>query len=194
MYACWTHMLSRCENPEDREFHNYGGRGIRVCSRWHDLDTFIADIERDPGPRPPGLTPGGMPVYSLNRKDNDGDYEPGNVDWATGTAQLYNSRKHFNRRVVEPETRFGSLVVIREVEPVISRNRSKADGGAKHRAVLCLCDCGAEATVKLGNLPRTYSCGCLKRETMRVLAAERFGSGGAFFNSGNDARRLTLRG
>jgi hypothetical protein len=187
-------MLSRCENPADKSFPDYGGRGICVCERWHDLDVFIADIERDLGPRPPGRTLGGMPLYSLNRKDNDGDYVPGNVNWADWEEQALNSRNHFGRRVMVPGERFSALVVVREVEPTVSRNRSKASGGTKHRAVLCRCDCGASTTVKLSNLPKTYSCGCLKRETMRVLAAKRFGPEGAFYNSGNDARRLALRG
>lgn len=183
MYSRWYNMLSRCENPADKEYHNYGGRGIRVCERWHDLDAYIADIA-ELGPRP-------SPAHTIDRIRNDGDYEQGNVRWATGTVQRYNSRSHFGRRLAPVAERFGALVVVREVEPILSHNRSKVNGLTKHRAVLCHCDCGAEVAVKLGNLPRTYSCGCLKRATMRILAAERFGPGGQFYGSGNMARSIS---
>lgn len=181
MYRRWYNMLSRCENPGDKEYPNYGGRGIRVCERWHDLDVFVVDLLVEIGPWP-------GPGYSLDRKNNDGDYEPGNVRWATGSEQLYNSRQHYERRPIAAGERFGALVVVCEAEPVFSRNRSKPNGMTTHRAVLCLCDCGTEAVVKVGNLPRTYSCGCLKRTNMQILAAERFGPGGEFYGSGNRVR------
>jgi hypothetical protein len=76
-------MIYRCESPQHRGYPRYGGRGIRVCDRWHDFRAFAADIERDIGPRPAGLT--------LDRVDNDGHYEPGNVRWATWAQQAVNS-------------------------------------------------------------------------------------------------------
>ena len=77
----WKEMHQRCRNPKHKRFADYGGRGIQVCERWHDFTNFLADM----GEPPPGLT--------LDRKDNDGNYEPGNCRWATDTEQRSNKRK-----------------------------------------------------------------------------------------------------
>ena len=82
LYATWKSMLERCENPAQKAFHRYGGRGISVCERWHDVRLFIADVEREIGPRPDGWT--------FDRTDNDGDYRPGNIRWATRAMQSNN--------------------------------------------------------------------------------------------------------
>jgi hypothetical protein len=85
LYGTWEGMLARCENPRTIGYHNYGGRGISVCEWWHDPQVFITDIERILGPRPDG--------HSLDRIDNDGDYRPGNVRWATAMMQAANRRR-----------------------------------------------------------------------------------------------------
>lgn len=77
LFKLWRHIMDRCENPADKSYPDYGGRGISLCERWHDPWLFIQDLERELGPQPPGRTPGGMPLYSLNRIDNDGNYESG---------------------------------------------------------------------------------------------------------------------
>lgn len=93
LYPAWYHMLQRCENPRDSQYRNYGGRGIGVCERWHDIRLFTADIERLIGPRPAG--------HSLDRyPDNDGDYVEGNVRWATPSEQWHNSRKCLLRNLL----------------------------------------------------------------------------------------------
>ena len=84
LYPTWKDMLQRCENPRSSSYRWYGARGISVCERWHDPAVFIADIERLLGPRPAGMT--------LDRADNDGDYEPGNVRWADAVTQTRNRR------------------------------------------------------------------------------------------------------
>lgn len=93
-YHAWVNMRARCFNPKSGFYPSYGGRGITVCDRWRDsFETFLADV----GPRPSG-------DHSLDRIDVDGDYEPGNVRWATKEGQAQNKRD--NRRVtVKGETK-----------------------------------------------------------------------------------------
>lgn len=85
LFNTWNMMLQRCENPDFHKYPSYGGRGIKVCERWHDVSLFIEDIERELGQRPAG--------YTLDREDNDGDYEPGNVRWASPRQQAANQRR-----------------------------------------------------------------------------------------------------
>jgi len=82
-------MIKRCENPKATHFENYGARGIRVCERWHVFENFLADM----GQRPDGM--------SIDRIDNDGNYEPGNCRWATVNEQAINKRERKRLRVKE---------------------------------------------------------------------------------------------
>lgn len=84
LYGTWRTMIRRCENPKVDEYLFYGGRGITVCPEWHDVAEFITWIEANLGPRPVGMT--------LDRIDNDGNYEPGNVKWSTTAEQAANRR------------------------------------------------------------------------------------------------------
>ena len=77
-------MIHRCENPGHWAYKYYGAAGIKVCERWHDSRLFFEDIEREIGPRPEGKT--------LDRLRSNGDYEPGNVRWATDSEQRCNRR------------------------------------------------------------------------------------------------------
>lgn len=78
--STWRSMIKRCENPSDRAWAYYGGRGIKVAAEWRSFEAFLAYV----GERPVGL--------SLDRIDNDGNYEPGNVRWATKHEQMMNRR------------------------------------------------------------------------------------------------------
>ena len=84
----WYKMIDRCENPKNISYENYGGRGIKVCARWHKFENFLTDV----GKRPKGK--------SLDRwPDNDGDYKPDNWRWATPHEQRVNSRpKSYGRQ------------------------------------------------------------------------------------------------
>ncbi|MEY9421532.1 hypothetical protein ABIF69_007974 [Bradyrhizobium japonicum] len=74
-------MIQRCTNPHTKAFKNYGGRGITICDRWRrSFEAFLADM---------GEPPDG---HTLDRKNNDGCYEPDNCRWATRAEQKLNQR------------------------------------------------------------------------------------------------------
>jgi hypothetical protein len=87
-YHIWKAMRSRCNNPNTPAYGRYGGRGIRVCARWDSFTAFRADM----GEAPEGL--------SIEREDNDGNYEPSNCCWATPKQQARNMRVN---RLIEHE-------------------------------------------------------------------------------------------
>jgi hypothetical protein len=81
-YDNWWRMIHRCTNSNWKHYKDYGGRGIKVCDRWMKFDNFYIDM----GPRP-------SDGHSLDRINNDGNYEPGNCRWATQSVQSANKRK-----------------------------------------------------------------------------------------------------
>lgn len=80
-YAVWNAMRQRCDNPNDKAYYNYGGRGIKVCKEWENVDNFYADM---------------FPSYkhglTLDRVDNDKGYSPANCKWSTRLEQQNNRR------------------------------------------------------------------------------------------------------
>lgn len=84
-YGLWRGIRDRCSNPNSGAYQNYGGRGIAVCREWDEDFTVFRDYcETHLGPRPEGM--------SIDRADNDGNYEPGNIRWATAKMQARNTR------------------------------------------------------------------------------------------------------
>ncbi len=75
-YRIWGHMRERCTNPKHKSFPRYGGRGIAVCARWDDFNNFLCDMGRRPSL-----------MHSIDRIDNDGNYEPGNCRWSLPSEQ-----------------------------------------------------------------------------------------------------------
>lgn len=80
-YNTWVHLHQRCNNPNNKDYKYYGGRGITICDRWSKFENFLADM----GKAPRDLT--------LDRKNNYGNYEPDNCRWTTRIKQSRNSRQ-----------------------------------------------------------------------------------------------------
>lgn len=74
-------MMFRCYNNKCHNYNNYGGRGISVCDRWHDINNFIYDMKQS-----------FVDGLELDRIDNDGNYEPSNCRWVTRSEQNFNRR------------------------------------------------------------------------------------------------------
>ncbi len=83
LFVTWKAMIRRCEKVCDPAYYKYGGRGITVCKRWHDLKCFAEDM----GPKPSSQ-------HTLDRIDNDGNYEPSNCQWSDGITQSNNKRNN----------------------------------------------------------------------------------------------------
>lgn len=82
VHTAWSNMKNRCQNPRNRNYYKYGARGITVCERWQTFENFLADMGEPPSPK-----------HSIDRyPDNGGNYEPGNVRWATAKEQGNNQR------------------------------------------------------------------------------------------------------
>ena len=104
-YQSWQAMKQRSLNPNCPAYKDYGGRGIKVCERWMDFANFLTDM----GERPKGKT--------LDRINNDGDYEPGNCRWSTPKEQ------NQNQRIAKDRHSF--IAINKQGEVVISNNQSE---------------------------------------------------------------------
>ena len=124
VYRRWSSMKARCANPNNKAYRHYGGRGIAVCPRWlADFNAFYADM----GDPPPGT--------SLERKDNERGYEPGNCCWAAKRTQV------LNRRVTKTVVYRGTVVHLADLalthglRPNVLRTRVFALGWTVNRAI-----------------------------------------------------------
>lgn len=119
-YKSWLNMKDRCSRVESHSYPRYGGRGIKVCSRWMKFENFLADM----GEQLPGM--------SIDRIDNNGNYEPQNCRWATKQAQAN------NRRTSVEMTAFGKTQTLAEWSREIGisqqsmQDRIRAGGTPKH--------------------------------------------------------------
>ncbi len=102
-YKSWQAMRQRCENPRYHYFETYGGRGIKVCERWQSFENFLADMGEKPSRS-----------HSIERTNNNGNYEPDNCCWATKKEQSRNTRTN---RIVTAFGRTEPLVCFIEGGP-----------------------------------------------------------------------------
>ena len=107
-HGVWGGMLHRCRNPNRKDYAHYGGRGIRVCIRWHTFEHFYTDMGSRPSPK-----------HTIDRKDNNGNYEPENCQWVLPRAQANNRRS--NRPVSYHGTQMTLRNAIRAAGDVVTK-------------------------------------------------------------------------
>lgn len=106
-YIAWQGMWKRCANKQDRDYPAYGGRGVQVCGEWKDFEIFISDMGMRPSPN-----------HSIDRINNNGNYEPGNCRWTTTIEQANNRRT--NHVVVYHDTKMSLSEAVRTAGSVVS--------------------------------------------------------------------------
>lgn len=111
LYPMWGQMIARCTRPNATGYKNYGGRGVTVCDRWMDFQYFIDDV---------------WPTYSegltMDRKDNDGNYEPSNCRWASLRYQQTTRRRAGRKRTKDYKYCLPSLKRLSEVSGIQHHN------------------------------------------------------------------------
>jgi hypothetical protein len=111
-YRTWKAMRERCHSPNHAMFANYGARGITVCERWGCFENFLADMGRKPSP-----------THSIDRINNDGNYEPGNCRWATAEEQSRNRRNVYAITIDGKTATLGEWCAVYGVSPATALRR-----------------------------------------------------------------------
>jgi hypothetical protein len=122
-YMAWNGAKSRCTNPRNARWPYYGGRGITMCERWlHSYESFLADMGRCP----PGL--------SLDRRENDGHYDPDNCRWASKSEQMKNRRRWTQPRNANCRYRTldGQRISVKEMANYLAITPGSLDYRLKH--------------------------------------------------------------
>lgn len=125
LYRVWSCMKARCNNPTDRKYKNYGARGIKVCDKWEeDFLNFYNDM---------------IPTYkkglSLDRKNNDGDYEKDNCRWATAIEQARNKTTNRIFKIFDISMCKSQIIEVLNLRPTLIDDRIKR-GWSEQDAVL----------------------------------------------------------
>lgn len=118
-YQAWCSIKKRCLNPSNISWPDYGGRGITICDAWRDsFDVFFAYVGRRPSPN-----------HSIDRINNDGNYEPGNVRWATRSEQQNNKRR--TRFRYHPFQKL-SFAIADEIRALVKAGAQQKDVAARY--------------------------------------------------------------
>ena len=120
-YQRWRNIRSRCENKNNPAYPWYGGRGIKVCERWHNFENFLEDMGFPPTPK-----------HHIDRINNDGNYEPCNCRWATCVENMRNTRQNVHILLDgEKKTLRQACDEIGIHSPIVSRKAKKT--GMSHQ-------------------------------------------------------------
>ena len=111
-YKAWSHMKERCQNKKNKRYYDWGGRGIKVCERWQTFDLFFEDMGKKPSPK-----------HSLERNDNEGNYEPSNCSWEIRRVQDRNKR---NNHWIEYPTK-GLRMILQDWAEYMNVNRKRLE-------------------------------------------------------------------